>query len=136
MNAKKCTRRTYISIFVLCKSSLFSSSKFIVTNNDTFRFTICSNTAIRLIPFNIIKLLPYTFNLSSDCEILIYVVWENEYKVKIIDDKNKNGKWDSGDYLKHIQPEKVEFYPDDIAVRANWDVEIAVTVPIKIQMKN
>ena len=90
MNAKKCTRRTYISIFVLCKSSLFSCSKFIVTNNDTFRFTICSKTAIRLIPFNIIKLLPYTCKLSSDSDTWIYFVLKNEYKVEIIDTMNIN----------------------------------------------
>ncbi len=53
------------------------------------------------------------------------------YKIKLIRDSNNNGKWDTGDYLKHIQPEVVEFYPEDITVRANWDVEVAIKVPLK-----
>jgi hypothetical protein len=34
----------------------------------------------------------------------------DKYKVKIIFDRNGNGKWDTGDYLNKIQPEKVEYF--------------------------
>lgn len=47
-----------------------------------------------------------------------------EYLVKAIIDKNQNGKWDSGDYLQHIQPELVQYYEKEVNVRANWDIEI------------
>lgn len=47
-----------------------------------------------------------------------------EYTVKLIEDKNGNGKWDTGNYLKKLQPDKVKFYPEVINVRSNWDVEI------------
>ncbi len=47
-----------------------------------------------------------------------------KYKVKMIFDKNNNGRWDTGNYLKKIQPEKVLFYPNDINCRANWNLEI------------
>ncbi|MBN1132240.1 MAG: Ig-like domain-containing protein [Bacteroidales bacterium] len=43
------------------------------------------------------------------------------YKIKLIHDRNENGEWDTGDYLEKLQPEKVEFLPVDIVVRANWD---------------
>jgi len=56
------------------------------------------------------------------------------YKIKLIRDSNDNGKWDTGNYLMHIQPEEVEFYPEDITVRANWDVEVSVKVPL-VHMK-
>lgn len=46
------------------------------------------------------------------------------YRIKLIHDENQNRKWDSGDYLKHIQPETVEYYPELITVRANWDVDV------------
>ena len=36
---------------------------------------------------------------------------------------NGNGKWDTGNYLKMMQPEKVSYYPDVIDVRANWELE-------------
>lgn len=45
------------------------------------------------------------------------------YRLKIIVDENGNGKWDTGNYLKHIQPEKVFYNPTKINVRANWDIE-------------
>ena len=45
------------------------------------------------------------------------------YRLKIIEDINKNGKWDTGNYLLHIQPEKVFYNPSKINVRANWDIE-------------
>jgi len=46
------------------------------------------------------------------------------YKFKVIYDNNKNGIWDTGDYLKGLQPEKVDFYNQDINVRSNWDMEV------------
>lgn len=47
-----------------------------------------------------------------------------EYIFKVIIDKNFNGEWDTGDYLKHIQPEEVLYYDNEIKVRSNWDIEI------------
>ena len=52
------------------------------------------------------------------------------YKIKLILDLNNNGKWDTGDYMRHIQPEEVEFYPENIVVRANWDVDVTIKLPL------
>lgn len=46
-----------------------------------------------------------------------------KYKIKAIEDKNNNSKWDTGNYLKKIQPEKVYYFDKEINIRANWDVE-------------
>lgn len=46
------------------------------------------------------------------------------YRFRIIDDKNGNGKWDTGYYLGKYQPEKIIYYPEKINVRANWDIEM------------
>lgn len=43
------------------------------------------------------------------------------YNIRVIFDSNKNGKWDTGDFLKKLQPEKVSHYPKTLEVRANWD---------------
>jgi hypothetical protein len=43
--------------------------------------------------------------------------------LKIIDDLNNNGKWDTGDYIYKLQPEPVRLFPKEIIIRANWDVE-------------
>jgi hypothetical protein len=45
------------------------------------------------------------------------------YQIKAIKDKNANVKWDTGNYLKNIQPEEVFFYSSKITIRANWDLE-------------
>lgn len=45
------------------------------------------------------------------------------YVVRVIFDDNGNGKWDTGRYLKKLQPERISYYPDVIEVRANWELE-------------
>ncbi len=45
------------------------------------------------------------------------------YVARVILDKNGNGKLDTGNYLKKIQPEKVSYYPGVIEIRANWEKE-------------
>ncbi|TKS57027.1 Ig-like domain-containing protein [Mesohalobacter halotolerans] len=52
-----------------------------------------------------------------------------EYYIKVIYDDNNNGKWDSGDYLKNIQPEEVEYSPVLLELRANWDVVQTISLP-------
>jgi len=46
-----------------------------------------------------------------------------KYLIRIMIDSNKNGKWDTGDFLKGIQPEVVRYFPDLIDVRANWELK-------------
>lgn len=51
-----------------------------------------------------------------------------EFMFKVIIDKNFNNEWDTGEYLKHIQPEEVLYYEEKITVRSNWDIEINFNV--------
>ncbi len=44
-----------------------------------------------------------------------------KYMVRVIFDENENQKWDTGNYLKRIQPERVSYYPGLIEMRANWE---------------
>ena len=43
------------------------------------------------------------------------------YLIRVIHDSNGNGKRDTGNFLKNLQPEKVSYYPDKIEIRANWE---------------
>jgi uncharacterized protein (DUF2141 family)/Fe-S cluster assembly iron-binding protein IscA len=45
------------------------------------------------------------------------------YTVRIIYDDNTNGEWDTGNFLEKKQAEEVIYFPKEIDVRANWDVE-------------
>ena len=44
-----------------------------------------------------------------------------KYMARVIFDSNKNRKWDTGNFLKKIQPEKISYYPNLIELRANWE---------------
>ena len=46
-----------------------------------------------------------------------------KYKLKAIADRNRNGRWDTGNYRKKLQPEEVSYYGKTIEVRANWEIE-------------
>lgn len=45
------------------------------------------------------------------------------FTVRIIYDTNKNKVWDTGSYLEKRQTEEVLYFPTEIDVRANWDVD-------------
>jgi hypothetical protein len=46
-----------------------------------------------------------------------------KYVLKAIFDENRNGKWDTGEFLKHRQPERTAINPKTIEVRGNWELE-------------
>jgi len=48
-----------------------------------------------------------------------------EYSIRLIEDLNKNGKWDPGNYDLKKQPERVYFKKIE-QLRANWDVEVNI----------
>jgi hypothetical protein len=61
--------------------------------------------------------------ISEDQRLQFEYLRPGVYRLKVIYDINKNGFWDSGDYFYKLQPERVDFFPAEITVRANWDIE-------------
>jgi uncharacterized protein (DUF2141 family) len=59
---------------------------------------------------------------ESAKEIKFINVNPSQYFVRIIYDDNQNKKWDTGNYLKKIQPEEVYYFDLKIEARANWEV--------------
>ena len=51
-----------------------------------------------------------------------------EYQIRIIKDSNGNGRWDTGNYLKKIQPEEVQYLIAPINVRANWELNETIEI--------
>lgn len=51
-----------------------------------------------------------------------------KYYVRLIYDANDNGQWDTGDYLKKIQPETVVYMPELLEVRKNWEISQTYTI--------
>ena len=52
----------------------------------------------------------------------------SNYLIRVIFDTNGNQKWDTGNYLKQIQPERVSYYPVVVEVRANWEIPLTFTL--------
>jgi len=44
-----------------------------------------------------------------------------KYHIRVIYDINKNKIYDTGNFLKQQQPERVSFYPKILEIRAGWD---------------
>jgi len=67
---------------------------------------------------------------EGETNINFDAILPNKYLLRIIYDDNRNGEWDTGDYMKKIQPEEVIYYQGPkgstdvlIDVRQDWDVE-------------
>lgn len=45
------------------------------------------------------------------------------YFIKVIEDTNKNGRFDEGDYLKHVQPEIIYYNINPVKLLADWEIE-------------
>ena len=56
-------------------------------------------------------------------EVNFFNINPGEYYARLILDINDNGKWDTGNYSEHRQPEEVYYYPKKISLKQNWDVE-------------
>jgi uncharacterized protein (DUF2141 family) len=75
---------------------------------------------------NIVKSIPLS---SSELNQSIFV--PGDYELRILNDRNKNGKWDAGEFFgKHIQPEIVKPVSRRITtIKANWQNEFDVEAP-------
>lgn len=62
--------------------------------------------------------------LSKDAVLFFELLSPGTYRLKLIADSNRNGRWDAGDDLARMQPEEVMYHRDQVPIRANWDVEV------------
>ena len=52
-----------------------------------------------------------------------------KYRVRVVYDDNRNGKWDSGDVKRKIQPENIWADETIITLRPNWDQDTPIAIP-------
>ena len=45
------------------------------------------------------------------------------YRLRVIEDRNRNRKWDTGNFLRRLLPEPVHYFAKEIELRANWEIE-------------
>ena len=52
-----------------------------------------------------------------------YYLNPGKYTARLVEDKNNNGRWDTGSYEEKRQPEMVYYYPQMLELKANWELE-------------
>ena len=53
----------------------------------------------------------------------IFYLKPGKYYIRLFNDHNGNGQWDTGCYADDRQAEEVYYYPQSFTIRANWDIE-------------
>ncbi|MET3977936.1 hypothetical protein ABIB62_000503 [Mucilaginibacter sp. UYP25] len=84
----------------------------------------------------------YVVELIDDQKNLIHsdpiaksgsIVYKNyltgKYKIRVVYDANKNGRWDSGNVKLKTQPENIWLYDKEITLRPNWEAEEPIDIP-------
>ena len=66
--------------------------------------------------------------ITKSSEIIFNGLDPVECRIKIIQDKNRNGIWDNGNLETNIYPERVYYYPETLTLRAYWDLEQSVDI--------
>ena len=69
---------------------------------------------------NVIRSLPLS---APQRRVVFSNLQPKKYYVRLIVDKNNNGKWDSGRFIDRRFPEKVYHHEPLIDVRANWELQ-------------
>ncbi|WP_432412616.1 Ig-like domain-containing protein [Rasiella sp. SM2506] len=115
---------------------------FFEATNDTLSYSVKTKAeddygVIRLNLKNVtqvpllIEVVDNKFNIVQTTKLANFSEAENEltfpylepgiYYVRVVFDTNKNGIWDTGNFLRKEQPERVLYYGEAIEIRANWD---------------
>ncbi|MFN4233345.1 MAG: Ig-like domain-containing protein [Bacteroidia bacterium] len=116
--------------------------------NDTLKFSFkiqnrnYYGTILLDIEGNIINSMNYIIDLTDEKNQIIKSCSTNNlknikfdylapgnYSFRLIVDVNNNNQWDTGNYLKNIQPEKTFIYNGSVTVKGNWDSNITWQLP-------
>lgn len=60
---------------------------------------------------------------AHQSELVYNMLRPGKFRLRLIVDRNENGRWDPGNYMENLQPEPVYYFPEVIGVRANWDID-------------
>ena len=110
------------------------------TENDTLQFNVVSQTLedygnvfLDVITNNESKFILHLLdsnsniirefnNVNSNSTYTFDYIRPGKYTFRLIEDLNSNDIWDTGNYLKQVQPEPVYYFPSELDVRSNWDL--------------
>jgi hypothetical protein len=62
--------------------------------------------------------------ITNQTKVIDYdIIQPGKYGMRIIIDSDENGKWTTGDIKTRRQPEEIYYFPKQIDVRANWEID-------------
>jgi uncharacterized protein (DUF2141 family) len=61
--------------------------------------------------------------LNTSKKVVFDLLEPKMYSIRAIIDTNKNNKWDTGNFLKRLLPEKTIYYNEELKVRGNHFIE-------------
>ncbi|MDR2938191.1 MAG: Ig-like domain-containing protein [Prevotellaceae bacterium] len=73
--------------------------------------------------------------ISADEKLEMKYLPISSYGIRVVKDDNANGKWDTGSYFKHVQPEYATFLKasdgkPEFALKQGWDMELSVDMKV------
>lgn len=62
--------------------------------------------------------------IDKEQEVSFWTLTPGKYKVRALLDADANGCWSTGNYRYRVLPEMVLEYPQELEVKANWDIDL------------
>ena len=99
---------------------------FKVNSLDTYGTLLVNITSLHDLPL-IVQLLDAQDKVVKETKTVngvaeFYYLKPQKYYMRLIVDRNNNGKWDTGNYASDLQAEEVYYYPEAIECKAKWDL--------------
>ena len=99
---------------------------FKVNSLDTYGTLLVNITSLHDLPL-IVQLLDAQDKMVKETKTVngvaeFYYLKPQKYYMRLIVDRNNNGKWDTGNYDNDQQAEEVYYYPEAIECKAKWDL--------------
>lgn len=99
---------------------------FKVNSLDTYGTLLVNITSLHDLPL-IVQLLDAQDKVVKETKTVngvaeFYYLKPQKYYMRLIVDRNNNGKWDTGNYASDQQAEEVYYYPEAIECKAKWDL--------------
>ena len=99
---------------------------FKVNSLDTYGTLLVNITSLHDLPL-IVQLLDAQDKVIKETKTVngvaeFYYLKPQKYYMRLIVDRNNNGKWDTGNYASDQQAEEVYYYPEAIECKAKWDL--------------
>lgn len=114
------------TLYTINDDSVYSiKSKYLIIDNTEIGSiegkikSITDNIIIQLLDdkYNVVE------EIKNKKEYKFINIRPGKYNIRVINDTNKNGLWDKGEYSKRTQSEEVRYYKEEITLKENWEIQ-------------